>query len=1130
MAVVTLKDLMDPLTKIQATSEASSESLDAITAVISAQLDTGVTILKKLDRLIEVSSGTNLNTRDVLMFKNSHRQTKLLEIIATGKDKAADGKKAASKDKGGGKDNKSLKEGSEALKALGGGAITLAKGLIIFNFVPKKAVSKFKDTLFDLYKIVSTFKPKELKEGAEAFKIMASSIGTFAKNLALSAILLPIGIIGINLFKTAIRLIKPTFIELGEDSKDISKGAKALDLVGTSLFSFAKGLALASLVSVVAIIGVPFLILSMLGVSLALSLVGKKSKQINRGSKALDKMGDAMKSFAFGLALFAVTTMFILMKPVILLGMVASLVLMGTAVALLGRFDKTIRKGSAALILMGIGLALFGIGYGLFAMAVALAAPSIGDVLVQVAVILGMGLAVGLLGNFLGNILQGAVAVALLGIGLAIFGFGYIPFAEATKDTTMSDVGVQGALLLMLGLEFAAAGFGALFIGAGAIAFAAVGGALILLAPGLKAIKSVKWSQADSTDLVTLLAGIKTAFLGTTNKEGGASGFFKNIGNALGSAVKGPMMLSAAAGYAAAGMALTKLSVGLKAFKSVGWTDSESTILATALTGISGAFASAGGEAASPGGVFGAIFGNAFSPNATEKGIDSVMNAGKALTGITEGLISFQKLIDKDVDFEVLGKAITDTVGIVQTAFAAIGGEGNVAQGGFFGSLLGLEQNKVEEGIDSVMNAGKALTGIVDGLTAFQTLVDKQVDFQVLGVAISDTVGFVQKAFSAVAEEGTVEAGGFFNSLFGIKKNKVKEGIDSVSGAGKVLKDIVDGLVGFQSLIDKEIDFPTLGKAISDSIGFVQEAFAAVADEGTVESGGFWGSLLGIKKNKVAEGVASVSGAGDQLKTIADALTSFAGLKNPEETAGKIKAVLGMVGQAFASIGGKDNEETDGNWFISWDENKIQKGIEAVDGAGAALTDIAAGLKAFSGDFKPEAVAASIGTLLTSIGTAFSDLYETNPMVSPQLRDFSGFIVTLGDVAEKGLLDKAADGISKIADSINKIDIDKTVAFGDLFKSSSRLSSDGGAYKALANAVEEIRDIMQEQKAPSLIERGLDALGGGDKNKPAITPEAKAASGPDPMKKLNSTLGKINSTLASLPVAIAQISLTIEEN
>jgi methyl-accepting chemotaxis protein len=612
--------------------------------------------------------------------------------------------------------------------------------------------------------------------------------------------------------------------------------------------------------------------------------------------------------------------------------------------------------------------------------------------------------------------------------------------------------------------------------------------------------------------------------LGTTNTEGGATGFFKNIGNALGSAVKGPMMLSAAAGYAAAGIALTKLSVGLKAFKSVGWTDTESTILATALTGISGAFASAGGEAPSPGGVFGAIFGNAFSPNATEKGIDSVMNAGKALTGITEGLISFQQLIDKDVDFEVLGKAITDTVGIVQTAFAAIGGEGNVAQGGFFGSLLGLEQNKVEEGIDSVMNAGKALTGIVDGLTAFQVLVEQKVDFEVLGKAISDTVGFVQKAFSAVAEEGTVEAGGFFNSLFGIKKNKVQEGIDSVSEAGAVLKSIADGLIGFQSMIDSKVDFATLGKSISTTIGFVQSAFAAVADEGTAEAGGFFNSLFGIKKNKVQEGIDSVSGAGDQLKSIADALTSFAGLKDPAATAKKVKTVLGLVGTAFASIGGAENEESDGNWFISWDENKVAKGIDAVDGAGSALTDIASGLKAFSGDFEPVKVANSVATLLTSIGTAFSDLYATNPFIAPQLHDFSTFIVTLGNVAEKGLLDKAADGISKIADSINKIDIDKTVAFGDLFKSSAKLSEDNDAYKSLAKAVEDIRDIMQEQKAPGLIDRGLNAIGlGSDK---AAAPAA-ATKGADPMKKLNSTLGRLENAITALPTAIQTMKLEV---
>ena len=100
-----------------------------------------------------------------------------------------------------------------------------------------------------------------------------------------------------------------------------------------------------------------------------------------------------------------------------------------------------------------------------------------------------------------------------------------------------------------------------------------------------------------------------------------------------------------------------------------------------------------------------------------------------------------------------------------------------------------------------------------------------------------------------------------------------------------------------------------------------------------------------------------------------------------------------------------------------------------------------------------ESVAKSISLLLTSIGQTFADLYTTNPFISMQLDDFAEFIVTIGDVAEKGQLDKAADGISKIADAVNKIEIDKAVAFGDLFNSTSALSSNRGAYRALAKAV-----------------------------------------------------------------------------
>jgi len=1113
MAVATIKDLLDPLTKIQATSQSSSESLDAISIALGAQVKSEEALLQKLDRLIKVSSGAEINAVDFKMLVNLRKQTKLLEAIAA--------KKGGGGGESGGKaGGKGVKDGAAVLGLLGAGAKTMAAGMMLFSIVPKGAIKKFKTALFDIYEIMGNLDGKNVKDGAESFKIMSDSIGKFAVNLVKATLLLPIAFLGIKLLGIVIKALIPAFENLGKQSKTINKGAKSLDLMGSSLLSFAKGLVLAGLAAIVGIIAIPFLIISMILIGGAMALLGKLSKPINRGARSLDKIGDALKSFAVGLALFAITTFFILMSPVILIGMVASLVLIGGAVALLGVFSKQINKGSVALALMGIGLAIFGLGYAVFAFTVAKTAPTLEAVAMQAGILIGLGIATALLGVMFGTIIQGVVSLAAMGIGLLIFGLGYTPFAEATKDTTLGDIGIQAGVLTALGGVFALAGLGVIPIVAGGVAFGAVGLALQALAPGLKAMQKVNFTEQDALNLTTTLAGVKAAFIGPPSK-GGVSGFFSSIGSAIVGTVDAGGMVAAAVGFGAAGLALTKLSEGLKAYQKLDWTNEQSLELATVLSGISAAFAQAGGEAATPTGLFGAVFGNAFSPNATKKGIDAVMDAGKALTNIAEGLKAFQALVDKEVDFDVLGAAITLTVGVVQSAFAAIGGEGNVAQGGFFGSLLGLEQNKVEEGIDSVMNAGDALTGIAKGLGAFQTLVEREVDFDVLGVAISKTVGFVQEAFAAVATEGNVEAGGFFNSLFGIKKNKVAEGIDSVSGAGDALTGIAKGLTAFQTLVESEVDFDAVGAAISKSVGFVQEAFAAVADQGQVKAGGFWGSLLGIKKNKVQEGIQSVQGAGDELKKIADALSTFSGLPDVEGTAGKIKTVLGLVGGAFASIGGM--EETDGNWFISWDENKVQKGIEAVDGAGDALTDIAAGLAAFSGDFEPVKVANSVATLLTSIGTAFSDLYATNPFISTQLRDFSGFIVTLGDVAEKGLLDKAADGISKIADSINKIDIDKTVAFGDLFNSSAKLSDDRNAYKALSKAVEDIRDIMQKEKGPNLLERVIDGAGlGGDK---PSAPTKKT--GADPMKRLNSTLGRLESAITSLPTAIQTMKLEV---
>ena len=1088
MAVATIKDLLDPLTKIQATSESSAEALDAIAVALGAQVKT-----KKLD---------------VAILFQLRKQTKLLEAIAGKKP----GKEAGA-GAGGGLPPE-LKDGAQALKLLGAGAKGMAAGMLLFSIVPKSGIKKFKTALMDLYEIMGNLKSKQVKQGAEAFQIMADSIGKFAVNLVKATLLLPIAFLGIKLLGAAVRMLTPTFEELGKQSKNVDKGSKTLDAMGTSLLSFAKGLVLAGLAALVGIIAIPFLIVSILLVGGAMALLGNLSKPIGKGARVLDKMGDGMKSFAIGLAVFALTTFFIMMQPMILVGMVASLVLIGGAVAILGAFNKQINKGSVSLALMGVGLAVFGIGYSLFAFAVAATAPTLeavglqaailvgiglvvailgvvftevmkgslalavmglgllvfgigyipftkatsgiglGDIGIQVAVIGGFGIVFALLGAYEAGLMTGvpltitlgSIAIAIMGIGLAVFGLGYTPFSKATEGATLKSVAAQAGVLSALALVFAGAGIASIPIGLGALAFGAVGLALQELGPGLQAMKNVDFTQKDALNLTTTLAGVKMAFVGPP-KGGGIGGFFKSIGGAITGTIDAGAMAAAAVGFGAAGMALTKLSVGLKDYQKLDWTADQSLQLSTVLTGITGAFAAAGGEAATPTGIFGAVFGNAFSPNATKKGISSVMGAGKALTSIAEGLTEFQKLVDSQVDFTVLGEAI------------------------------------------------------------------------------STTVGFVQRAFAAVAEEGNVDAGGFFGTLFGIKKNKVAEGLDAVQGAGDALTGIAEGLTAFQALVESKVDFDAVGAAISKSVGFVQEAFAAVAEEGNVKAGGFWGSLLGIEKNKVQEGIQSVQGAGSELEKIANALSTFSGIENVEEVAGKIKLVLGLVGGAFASIGGM--EETDGNWFISWDENKVQKGIEAVDGAGDALTDIAAGLKAFSGDFKPEEVATSIGTLLTSIGTAFSTLYETNPLVSHQMRGFSTFIVTLGDVAEKGLLDKAADGISKIADSINKIDIDKTVAFGDLFKSSASLSEDKGAYKALAKAVEDIRDMMSDS--------GGGEGGGGETvmdrifnkgDKPAAS-KGKASTGSDSNKRLNRTLGRLEQAITALPTNISTMKLEV---
>lgn len=1067
MAAVTLKDLMDPLSKIQAAAEQTNEKLDALLAVSTGDTGGG----------LELAIVTQLEA-----------QTEYLKIIA---DNSRGG--GLSGFFGGrGNESKEATSAAEVLQQLGLGASSTAKGMLLWMLVPKKAVTKFIDFV------------------QQAFTALAE-----------------------------------------QDSKKAEEGVNVLDAMGGAIKKFAGALALSALLIIPGLIAIPFLVLAIGLMAGSLALLGMAQKTIQKGSDALDGIGDAILSFAIGLAGFALVTMFILMQPMILLGMVGALLLVGGAVALLGFADKQVKKGSVALAVMGLGLGVFSLGYALFAfMTKDITLKQIG---MQAAILIGVGLTTALLGFAFSYIIQGALSLAAMGIGLLVFGLGYTPFAEATKDTTMEDVGVQLALLLGLGLEFAAAGFGALFIIPGAAAFAAIGGALLLLAPGLEAIKKVDFTESDAMKLTTTLSGVKSAFLGTDGKdEGGVSGFFKKIGGAIGGAVDSVRMLSAAAGFAAAGASLSKLAVGLKDYKKLDWSDEDSLELTTVLSGITTAFAQAGGEPANPGGLFGAIFGNSFTPNATKRGIDSVMDAGKALTNIAEGLKAFQKLIESGVKFGepdengryedgTLGYAVTNTVGFINEAFAAVAEQGNVPAGGFFNTLFGIKKNKVAEGISSVKGAGKALKDIADGLMSFQDLINQGVKFgdtsdpenqyggtDTLAYAVINTVGFVNEAFAAVADQGQAPKGGFFGSLFGIKENKVKVGIDAVKGAGAELKNIAEGLKTFQEMVEKEVDFSKggkLSKAVTGSLGFVSDAFTAVASGNNVKKKSAFFGLIKYEENLVQKGIKKIKGAGSELNNIASALNTFDGLEDPEGLAQKVKNALTFVSDAFAAVGGKTDKKSASffGFSISWNENLVKAGIKNVKGAGEELENIAAGLKSFEDLSDPVKVAQSISTLFESMSTVFADFYGNNPMFSFRMNNFSEFIVTIADAGEEGKLMNAADGMEAIANAVNSIDLDSAEAFGNLFKASAELQSNRRAYMALADAVQEIKDV----------------LGGGEEEDggglPFPNPFKKKDDGPknkglsSTLKSINSTLGSLQSTMNRLPGAIQSIKIVVDD-
>jgi len=883
-----------------------------------------------------------------------------------------------------------------SLKDLGLGTKDMAKALLLFSLVPKKTVNKFLDFMEQLGENLDKFDEKKSKAGTDALMAIGDGIWNFVKKLALSALL----------------------------------------IIPTILF-------------------IPVILLTVGLFAAAFALLGRFKKPIDEGTDTLRDMGWGLVLFGAGLLVFTLASLVILKNPATLLVMVGTIILIGGAIALLGMFGKVVDEGSETLAFMGLGLIVFGLGIGLYALVAKMI--TFESMLLMAGTLIAVGGAIALVGAFEmglltgipGVVTAGSIAIAVMGIALIAFSVGILLFNLVTKNMTIDDGLKMAGVLVGVGLAFAVVGLvsPAIYLAAPALILAGI--ALISLSVGLLlfnlAVKQLD-IEKDGAKMVGVLMGIGLAFA--------AVGLVS-----IGIYLAAPALILAGVALSLLGVGLMLFSVGYKVADKAGlWDD----------TGDTGIF---GGKILKFEAVLDSIAAGLSINPLTVIGIllgaPALLLGGIALTVLSLGLVLFGKAYksaEKNGLFDDTGET------------------------GFFGGKI----LKFEATLDSIA-AGLSINpltvaGMLLGAPAL-----------ILGSVALLTMSAGIKAFGNMYEEAGVQKlfeehptyiveswfsadrpGSYFEFLMAgianafdipaLQVAKMYASAPALIMAGDAMILISKGIKGFHDII-KEVeggDLSAITANITNVITTVSQAFGAIGGKKTGGLGSALGSFFGFggdipgamgpdgkemySPDAVKRGIESVSGMGEILVSVAEGVLAFAKMEYKDLNGKVVKVdakvqseaidnagkVISVVATAFGEIG-KKYPVTDEGWFTSGSSD-VQKGVQAVNGMGTILVNVAAGVKAFAdmsfkdangevveidpNDLKPG------GKIITSIKDV---LYATSRIF--------GFI---GSSAEEGIISDA-QGLGYDPDQI-KAGVDAVSGIGGI------LSGVGAAVKAFAEA------------------------------------------------------------------------------
>jgi hypothetical protein len=1006
-----------------------------------------------------------------------------------------------------GVDTKKVKQGSEALKMMGEGLLSLTKAMKSLILIGIAAPLVLMGALVTRG-VIALFtslgkKAKEIEDGGKAIRYLGRGLLYMAAGIAamvlVTLVASPKAIIGAI---AIIALFALTFYTLGKAAPSIMRGVRALAYMGLALFGFTMGLATYMLAMLVI---PPLLIVqgiaTIAGFAVVFALLGidKVSQAVAQGALLLIGMAVALFLFSGGLMIYGLALKLFTWESML---MGAALIAeIGLAMAILGRFSKQISSGAIVMAEMGIGLAFFSVGLLIFGLAVKLF--DLESILIGAGLIVGIGLATSIVGYLAQYITPGALALAEMGIGLAFFSVGVLIFGLAVKLFDLETILIGTGLIVGFGLAMALIGTVAAYVAPGAIVVAAMGIALTYFSVGVilfgLAVKGIIALFADDPQQGIIVAAGVLLGLGLA---------FAAIG-----LLAAPIMLGAES-MLMVGVSLIFVSVGIIIF----------ALAIKALTALFDDLTEAGKIA---GGILLGL-GLAFSAlglmsPAIALGSVSAILIGVSLIIFSVGLMLFGlalKMLDKSGLIVKDGDSYTlKGISILSNLSIEISKVGLIAGLNPFFYL----------GINSSLMMAYSLTAIGIGLMAAAEALKNVPDMKKLTDAVFGDGGLVHSMAESFAKIGKKYGG--FSALLGV--DDVSMGVMVTKDFGEVLQELAGGIVAFADftqfpvkvpdpkdpsrLVYTTVDIfgeiiPKLNANLPTLLSTLATTFAEIGS--TFGGGdGWFGSDSPVQK-----GIDAVKGLGSVLSELAGGMVAFANFeefpiqipdpKDPSklvykavnmfDVIPKIKTALvgdGMqiqgkltpksgilfaLAEVFAEIGSK----YEGDGFFS--DNKVKAGVDAVQGIGSVVVDLAEGIVAFANmnrglpnydekgkfngtftPFKVENIAANISKVLNSLPSAFANIdikkmeaaQEKAEVAIPLANAISKIGKSLQDLMVEKSKDEKTNLLSTIGPSVSTI----ITAFSTMDLKKMEASKEKADLAAdLAKAVSKVGKALQE--------------------------------------------------------------------